>query len=71
SRPALPATQPEPEAVADLRLVIEEGESEGRYIYTVINRTTGEVVSMLPREEVLKLRDNGNYQAGALFSGKV
>jgi len=56
-------------AQADLRLIIEEAGEPGRYVYTVVNRITGEIVSQLPREEVLRLREQSDYTAGAVFSG--
>ena len=59
SAPASPAGDP-----ADLRLIIEEDKSSGTYIYKTVNRRTGEVVRQLPREEILKLRDEPEYIAG-------
>jgi flagellar protein FlaG len=47
-----------------MRLVIELDKASGSYVYKTINRTTGEVLSQLPRAEVLKLRDGGQYAAG-------
>jgi flagellar protein FlaG len=46
---------------ADLRLVIEEGGVAGSYVYKTVNRVTGEIVSQLPREEVLRMRDAAKY----------
>jgi len=34
---------------AELRLVIEEDEASGAYVYKTVNRRTGEVVQQLPR----------------------
>jgi len=56
---------------ADLRLVIEEGKAPGSYIYKTVNRVTGEVVSQLPREAVLRLRDEAEYEVGAVVRAKV
>lgn len=57
---------------ADLRLVIEEEADEpGRYVYTIIDRRTGRVVNRLPREDVLKLRDDQFYSAGRLIDSKA
>jgi flagellar protein FlaG len=53
--------------VAEMRLVIELDKASGSYVYKTINRTTGEVLSQLPRAEVLKLRDGGQYAAGDLI----
>ncbi len=56
---------------ADLRLIIEEDKTSGSYVYKTVNRVTGEVVSQLPREDVLKLRDQADYVAGAMLRTKA
>ena len=56
---------------ADLRLVIEEDQATGSYIYKTVNRLTGEVVQQLPREEVVRLRDNVAYVAGGVIRTKA
>jgi flagellar protein FlaG len=56
---------------ADLRLVIEEDQASGTYIYKTINRRTGEVVQQLPREEVVRLRDAAAYAAGEVIRTKA
>jgi flagellar protein FlaG len=58
---------PPPEAAhqnADLRLVIEEDQVSGTFIYKTLDRRTGEVVKQLPREEVVRLRDTPEYEPG-------
>jgi len=49
---------------AEMRLVIEMDKASGSYVYKTINRLTGEVLSQLPRAEVLKLRNEPQYTAG-------
>ena len=61
--PPIP-TGPDP---VDMRLVIEEDQASGSYVYKTINRLTGEVVQQLPRAEVLKLRQELQYTAGAVI----
>jgi uncharacterized FlaG/YvyC family protein len=56
---------------ADLRLMIEESEEAGGYVYVIVDRKTGKVVSRLTREDVLRLREKSNYTAGAVFDGKA
>ncbi|HEY3696333.1 hypothetical protein [Phenylobacterium sp.] len=56
---------------ADLRLVIEEGETPGSYIYKTVNRVTGEVVAQFPQKQLLQLRDDAAYAAGALLNAKA
>ncbi len=55
----------------EMRLVIEKDEASGSYIYKTINRLTGEVVQQLPRAEVLRLRDTGQYAAGTVIRTKA
>jgi flagellar protein FlaG len=55
----------------DLRLVIEEDKATNSYVYKTINRATGEVVQQLPREQVLQLREELDYEAGDLVRAKA
>jgi flagellar protein FlaG len=64
-----PAVQgPDP---VDMRLVIEEDKASGTYVYKTVNRRTGEVVQQLPREQILKLREALNYEAGSIVRAKA
>jgi flagellar protein FlaG len=56
-----PASGPDP---ADLRLVIEDDQAAGCFVYKTIDWRTGEVVQQLPREQLLKLREADGYLAG-------
>ena len=58
------AAEPQGPVEAEMRLVIELDKASGSYVYKTINRATGEVLSQLPRAEVLKLRDEARYAAG-------
>lgn len=55
----------------ETRLVIEMDEATGSYVYKTLNRQTGEVLSQLPRAEVLKLRDGAHYAAGSVIRTKA
>lgn len=55
----------------DMRLVIDVDEASGAYVYKTINRQTGEVMSQLPRAEILKLRDVAQYAAGSVIQTKA
>ncbi|WP_396595612.1 flagellar protein FlaG [Brevundimonas sp. R86498] len=55
------------EEVARYRLVIEEGPSAGTFVYKTLDSVTGEVIRQLPREEVLKMREDGAYTAGGVI----
>jgi len=70
-RPVSGAGYAEAAGDADLRLVIEESEEPGQYVYTIIDRRSGRVVNRLQREEVLKLRDDRSYAAGKLIDSKA
>jgi len=65
----------EPEAKApeqvQMRLVIEMDQASGSYVYKTINRLTGEVLSQLPRAEVLKLKNEVQYAAGDVIRTEV
>jgi flagellar protein FlaG len=50
-----------------LRLVIDMDQASGGYVYKTVNRLTGEVVSQLPRAEVLRLRQDGS-EPGSVIS---
>ena len=56
---------------ADMRLVIEEDKASGSYVYKTVNRLTGEVVQQLPREQVLQLKEQVDYEAGQVVRTKA
>ncbi len=58
---AAPTAGPDP---ADLRLVIEDDQAAGCFVYKTIDWRTGAVVQQLPREQLLKLREADAYLAG-------
>ncbi len=53
---------------ADLRLVIEDDKAAGSYVYVTINSVTGEVVSQVPREQLLKMREDPGYKPGSIIN---
>ena len=53
------------------RLIIEEDQASGTFVYKTLDRNTGEVVLQFPREEMLKLKDRTGYQAGAVIRTTV
>jgi flagellar protein FlaG len=65
--PAVDAMTPpaeSPRQNADLRLVIEEDEVSGTFVYKTLDRRTGEIVRQFPRDEVVRLKDSANYAPG-------
>jgi flagellar protein FlaG len=56
---------------ADLRLVIEDDQAAGCFVYKTIDWRTGAVVQQLPREQLLKLREADGYLAGDVIKTKA
>jgi len=56
---------------ADLRLVIEQDEGSGSYVYKTVDRRTGEIVQQFPRDQILRMREGEKYAAGAVISAKA
>ena len=65
-----PAT-PEAPALADMRLIIEDGQGVGALVYKTVDGRTGEVIRQLPREQVLRLRDAKVYVAGQVIKTRA
>jgi flagellar protein FlaG len=63
-----PATQTGDDA--DLRLVIEDDKAAGSYVYVTINSVTGKVVSQIPREQLLKMREDPAYRPGSIINSR-
>jgi flagellar protein FlaG len=63
-----PSTQAD--AQADLRLVIEEDKAAGSYVYKTVDPITGKVVSQIPREQLLKMREAPSYRPGAIVDSR-
>ena len=81
--PALPAQATTPASVgnsqapptqsdaqADLRLVIEEDKAAGSYVYKTVNPITGKVISQMPREQLLKMREASDYKPGTIVDSR-
>lgn len=73
TEPALPDFRKAeiPQDQLDQRLVIERDNGSGAYIYKTIDRMTGQVISQVPREEVLKMREDVGYAAGDVIRTRV
>ena len=63
-----PSTQLD--APADLRLVIEEDKASGSYVYKTVNPITGKVISQMPREQLLKMREASDYTPGSIVDSR-
>ncbi|MDB5453672.1 MAG: flaG [Caulobacteraceae bacterium] len=65
--PARKSSLSNPSDQNQYRLVIEEDQASGAFVYKTLDRDTGEVVLQYPREEVLRLKEHADYQAGAII----
>jgi hypothetical protein len=70
-RDANPASPPIANAQPDIRLVIEQDDARGGLTYKLIDRATGEVMSVVSREELIRISADPSYTAGALISTKA
>ncbi len=69
--PAVAVTTVPGPAPADLRLIIEEDQVHGGYVYKTLDRATGEIVKQFPREEVLRIGAEEDYEAGEIVASTV
>ena len=51
----------------DIRLIIEEDERSGSFVYKTMDRRTGHVIQQFPREEILRLKQEPDYSAGTVI----
>ncbi|MDC7675103.1 flagellar biosynthesis protein FlaG [Asticcacaulis machinosus] len=54
-----------------LKLVVEIDPDTGDFVYKAINRVTGQVVSQLPRKELLDMKHDANYRAGSVIKTDI
>jgi hypothetical protein len=55
----------------DFRLVIENNLESSELVYRLVNRTTGNVLYEISRDDVVNLLANPGYQAGAVIDTKA
>ena len=67
ARGAAPAVQDQP----DVRLIIEEDVQTGAFVYKTMDRRTGQVIQQFPREEILRLKQDEEYAAGAVVDARA
>lgn len=56
---------------ADLRLIIEEDQATGTFVYKTLDRRTGEIVKQFPREQVMRLRETPGYEPGNVIDAQT
>jgi flagellar protein FlaG len=55
---------------SDLRLVIEEDKASGSYVYKTVDPRTGKVISQVPREQLLQMKDDAAYTPGSIVNAR-
>lgn len=73
SAPTSPPATPAPSSLPlddqpNLRLVIEDDKAAGSYVYMTVDVVTGQVVSQIPREQVLQMREAASYTPGSVIN---
>ena len=63
------AKEPVPDYL--LRLTVDKDPKSGEWIYKAIDRSTGEVVKQLPRQELLDMKNSSTYQAGSVIKTDI
>jgi len=69
--PVQAQTPPPAQDQPDVRLVIEEDEATGAFVYKTMDRRTGEVIQQFPREQLLHLKETQEYAAGAIVNARA
>ena len=67
-RKEAPAKEPAMQAV---RLVIEEDQNSGSFVYKTVDRVSGEVLRQYPREELLRMQHREEYAAGDVIKTRA
>ena len=76
ARPPRPRSGGEPspdtpiDTQPDLRLVIEEDKAAGSYVYKTVDPRTGKVISQVPREQLLRMKDDAGYTPGSIVNAR-
>jgi hypothetical protein len=67
--PTASATAP-PEAASNSnqRLMIQESGEVGVFVYTILDRTTGQVINQIPFKAAVDLANHPDYAAGTVIS---
>jgi flagellar protein FlaG len=50
--------------------VIEEDQAAGTYVYKTVDPVTGKVISQIPREQLLKMRETPDYTPGSIVNAR-
>jgi len=67
NEPPVTKASSDAEQASQYRLVIEEGPTLGSFIYKTMDSATGEIVRQFPREQVIRLAEARQYNAGSVI----
>jgi len=75
-KPAEPQQKPAkassaPAADPDQRLVIQKGTEDGLFVYTILDRASGQVMLQIPYEDLTQLAARPEYEAGQVIDTKA
>lgn len=60
-----------PPADSDVRLEIKTGTQAGVFIYTIVDRASGQVMAQIPYQDLKNLAARSDYAAGLVVDTKV
>jgi hypothetical protein len=60
-----------PAVDADQRLAIREGTADGLFVYTILDRASGQVMAQITREDLAKSAARPDYEAGQVVDTTV
>ncbi len=65
-----PVSVPEGNAprTEDVRLVIEQDDLTGIFVYKTVDRATGDIIKQYPRDQLLEIGRHVNYKLGSAIS---
>ncbi len=68
--PTAPPTAAAPDAAsnANQRLMIQESGELGVFVYTILDRTTGQVINQIPFKAAVDMANHPDYAAGKVIS---
>jgi len=52
----------------DVRLVIEQDGQTGSFVYKTVVRSTGDILTQYPRDQLLEIGCHANYKSGSVIS---
>jgi hypothetical protein len=69
--PSAPAPAPAPAPESNQRLMIQESGELGVFIYTIMDRATGQVINQIPFTAAVDMGQKPDYAAGQVINTKA